>query len=66
MYTISLDGESLSIEQVVAVAEGTPGEPAVELSPEAVRKVRHAQQAVADLIARGEIAPPLNAVIAAY
>jgi histidine ammonia-lyase len=56
LYTISLDGESLSIEQVVAVAEGAPGEPAVELSPEAVRKVRRAQQAVADLIARGEIA----------
>ncbi len=56
MYTISLDGESLTIEQVVAVAEGAPGEPAVELSPEAIRKVRRAQQAVADLIARGEIA----------
>jgi histidine ammonia-lyase len=56
LYTISLDGESLTIEQVVAVAEGAPGEPAVELSPEAVRKVRRAQQAVADLIARGEIA----------
>jgi histidine ammonia-lyase len=53
--TVSLDGESLSIEQVVAVAEGAPGGPSVELSPEAVQKVRKTQQAVAELIARGEI-----------
>jgi histidine ammonia-lyase len=53
VITISLNGESLTIEQVVAVAEGAP---AVELSPDAIGKVRRAQQAVADLIARGEIA----------
>lgn len=51
----SLDGESLSIQQVVAVAEGEPGAPLVELSPEAVHKVQRAQQAVAELIARGEV-----------
>jgi histidine ammonia-lyase len=52
---LSLSGESLTIEQVVAVAEGEPGAPAVELSPEAVHKVQRAQQAVAQLISRGEI-----------
>jgi histidine ammonia-lyase len=56
MNAISLDGESLTIEHVVAVAEGAPGDPAVELSPAAVGKARRAQEAVADLIARGEIA----------
>jgi histidine ammonia-lyase len=53
--TLALDGESLTLEQVVAMAKGAPGRPAAELSPEAVGKVRRAQQAVAELIARGEI-----------
>jgi histidine ammonia-lyase len=53
--TLFLDGESLTIEQVVGVAEGEPGAPTVELSPEAVHRVRRAQQAVAELISRGDI-----------
>jgi histidine ammonia-lyase len=56
MDVISLTGDDLSIEQVVALAEGAPGEPAVELALEAEAMVRRAQQAVADLVARGEIA----------
>jgi len=56
LNAISLDGESLTIEQVVAVANGAPGAPAVELSSDAIDKVQRAQQAVTDLIARGEIA----------
>lgn len=55
MNVLSLDGESLSIEQVVAVAEGAPGLPTVMLSPDAVQKVQRAQQAVARLIAQGDI-----------
>lgn len=55
MDNVFLDGDSLSIEQVVAVAGGEPGRPVVELSPNAVYKVRRAQQAVAELIAQGEI-----------
>jgi len=43
--TVSLSGENLTIEQVVAVAEGGPGTLVVELTPEAVLKVRRAQQA---------------------
>jgi len=53
---VFLDGENLTIEQVVTVAQGAPGAPAVALSPEAVSKVQRAQQAVANLIARGEVA----------
>jgi histidine ammonia-lyase len=53
--TLSLSGESLTIEQVVAVAEAEPGAPAVALSPEAVHNVQRAQRAVAELISRGEI-----------
>ena len=56
MDVISLTGDDLSIEQVVALAEGAPGKPAVELALEAEARVRRAQQAVADLVARGEIA----------
>ena len=55
MNTLALDGESLTLEQVVAMAKGAPGRPAAQLSPGAVGKVRRAQQAVAELIARGEI-----------
>ncbi len=55
MTSFSLNGESLTIEQVVAVADGEPGAPSVELSSEAKHKVQRAQLAVADLIARGEI-----------
>jgi len=53
--TFSLNGESLTIEQVVTVAEGEPGAPSVGLSSEAEHRVQRAQLAVADLIARGEI-----------
>jgi histidine ammonia-lyase len=53
--TISLNGESLTIEQVVTVAKGPPGAPAVALSLDAVHKVRRAQQAIAELIARGDV-----------
>ncbi len=53
--SVSLNGESLTIQQVVAVAEGAPGAPAIRLSSDAVRKVQRAEQAVADLIARGEV-----------
>lgn len=55
MNILSLNGESLTIEQVVAVADGAPGAPMVELSGEAVRRVRRAEQAVSRLIAAGEI-----------
>jgi histidine ammonia-lyase len=53
--SLSLNGESLTIDQVLAVAEGVPGTPVVELSPDATHKVQRAQQAVAELIAGGEI-----------
>jgi len=48
-----IDGESLTIEDVVAVAEN-PGVQ-VEVSDEAWKKVRRAAQAVQDFVARGEI-----------
>lgn len=53
---ISLDGESLTFEQVVAVAYGSPGEPRVELSDGARSKVERAADAVQTLLDRGEIA----------
>ncbi|MCB0155898.1 MAG: histidine ammonia-lyase, partial [Anaerolineae bacterium] len=56
METIILDGENLTIEQVLAVATGQPGMPRVILSEEAKVKVNRAAQAVTALLQRGEIA----------
>ncbi len=56
MSTIWLTGNSLTIEQVVAVAYGAPDAPRVALSSEAIIKIERCQQAVADLVARGEVA----------
>ena len=53
---IILDGESLTAEQVTAVAYGLPGKPEVVLSVEARQKVNRASEAVDLLLERGEIA----------
>jgi len=53
---IILDGESLTFEQVLAVAYGRPGAPRVALAPEARRRVERAAEAVQRLLARGEVA----------
>lgn len=56
MDTLALSGADLSIEQVVGVAYGAPGAPAVVLAPEAIALVVRAERAVAELVASGEIA----------
>lgn len=56
MQEIILDGSSLTIEQVVAVAYGQPGLPEVNLSDAAKRAVDRCAAAVQTLIARGDIA----------
>ena len=53
---IFLDGASLSFEQVLAVAYGQPGQPAVALSDEAKARVTRAAEAVQTLLKRGTIA----------
>jgi histidine ammonia-lyase len=52
--TLYLDGNSLTIEDVVAVA-ATPGLHRFELVPEAYRRVVRARQAVEDFVARGQV-----------
>ncbi len=54
--TVFLDGKSLTIEQVIAVAYGQPGRPAVALTDEAQHSVTRAAAAVQTLLARGEVA----------
>ncbi|MBC7252042.1 MAG: histidine ammonia-lyase [Anaerolineae bacterium] len=49
--TVTIDGSTLTVDQVVAVARGA----AVQLSPAAIPGIRRARQAVEDLVARGEI-----------
>src|SRR5438874_1495137 len=56
MTEIVLDGESLTFEQVVAVAYGKAGEPRVVLSDTARKNVTRCSAAVQTLIDRGEIA----------
>lgn len=53
---IVIDGESLTFEQVCAVAYGLPGEPRVVLSHEARANVQRCADAVKRLLDRGEIA----------
>jgi histidine ammonia-lyase len=56
MDKLLLNGESLTIEQVLMAAHGRPGAPHVELTPEARERVARAAAAVQRLIARGEVA----------
>jgi histidine ammonia-lyase len=56
MTSITIDGESLTFEQVLAVAHGEPGEPRVELAATAKENVSRCAKAVDRLIERGEIA----------
>lgn len=56
MDHIVLDGESLTFEEVVAVAFGRPGEPRVALADAAKAKVDRSAAAVQTLLDRGEIA----------
>ena len=56
MNEIILDGESLTFEEVIAVANGKPNEPRVVLSEKAKQNVRRAADAVQTLLERGEVA----------
>ncbi|CAG0967642.1 histidine ammonia-lyase [Anaerolineales bacterium] len=54
--TIYLDGQSLTFDQVYAVAYRQPNSPRVEISPEAAKLVTRAADAVQTLLKRGTIA----------
>lgn len=54
--TICLDGNSLTFDQVQAVAYGSPNAPRVEISPQAAKLVTRAADAVQTLLKRGTIA----------
>jgi histidine ammonia-lyase len=54
--TIYLDGSSLTIEQVVAVAYGQPDQPRVEISAEAKKRVQKSAEAVTQLVKQGQVA----------
>lgn len=56
MNKIVLDGETLTIAEVIAVAYGKPNEPPVSLSEAAKQNVMRSERAVQTLLARGEIA----------
>ena len=50
-----LDGQSLTLSQVLAVAYGQPGQPIVELSSQAVAQIERAAAAVQRMLAEGQI-----------
>lgn len=54
--TITIDGSSLSFEDVLAVAHGRPGQPLVALADSARAAVARAAAAVQRLLARGDVA----------
>ncbi|MEP6925024.1 MAG: histidine ammonia-lyase [Pyrinomonadaceae bacterium] len=56
MNEIVLDGQNLTIAEVVAVAYGKPNEPRIVLSTEAEQNVVRVANAVQTLLERGEIA----------
>ena len=56
MNEIILDGESLTFEQVLAIAHGEPNQPRVSLSEKAQANVNRSAAAVQILLERGEIA----------
>ena len=53
--TIVLDGENLTIEQIIAVAYGQPGNPRVELSEPARTAIQRSADAVQKLLAENRV-----------
>ncbi|HYO88302.1 MAG TPA: aromatic amino acid lyase, partial [Candidatus Limnocylindrales bacterium] len=56
MNRVTLDGESVTLEQVAAVAYGGPAAPRVALASAAEARVTRSAAAVQALIERGEVA----------
>jgi len=53
---ITLDGESLRLDQVIAVAYGWPGNPGINLNPEAISKINRSSAAVEMMLKNRQIA----------
>ena len=52
---VLLDGESLTLDQVIAVAYGQPGNPKISLTPEAERNIQRSATAVETMLKNGQI-----------
>ena len=53
---ILLDGESLTLDQVIAAAYGQPGNPKISLTPEAEQNIQRSAAAVETMLKKGQIA----------
>jgi histidine ammonia-lyase len=53
---IALDGESLTLDQVIAVAYGQPGNPMAALTAEAEKKIQRSAAAVETMLKKGQVA----------
>jgi histidine ammonia-lyase len=53
---VILDGESLTLDQVIAVAYGQPGNPKISLSPAAESNIQRSATAVETMLKNGQIA----------
>lgn len=63
---ITLNGQLLTMEQVVQVAYGAPGQPRLEISSEARGQIERAAAAVQTLIQRGEVAYGISTGFGAF
>jgi len=66
MDTFHLDGENLSIEDVVRVAQASPDELRVVIADSAGEKIRHGRRCVEDAIASGKIHYGINTGFGAF
>jgi histidine ammonia-lyase len=66
MKKLVLDGQHLTIEQVVQVARTQPGEIAVTLSADSRQAVARASQAVAQIVAEGRVVYGINTGFGAF
>jgi len=53
---VTLDGESLTLDQVITIAYGQPGNPEIKLSAEAIKKINRSAAAVETMLKTGQIA----------
>ncbi len=66
MIELVLDGNSLTIADVMTVARAEPGQIALHLSPESQAAVRRASQAVAQIVAEGRVVYGINTGFGAF
>jgi histidine ammonia-lyase len=66
MEPLTIDGEHLTLDDVVRVAQEPPAGPRIALAPDAIARVERARRAVDEAIAAGQIVYGLNTGFGAF